>query len=417
MIYGVFLRGGKAHAVNRWVKTAGFKVEEENGKAVYGSVLNGGVVPDLSIDPAFKNPANTHVTMFDDQLLVFCETDRPHALDPTTLETRGTYDYHGDVFGAVTAHCKIDPRNGDMLFYGVNGQELTWYRANSHGKLLDSYKFDMGVACFLHDFVATEDFAVFIINPAVSVPEAVMTGAPSLIWDPEQSNGTRFAVLNRHNGAVTWIDGGGAYTAIHFYNGYQDGDRIVVDGHRTGRFGWLKEEVAAIEPGQNCNKWFDSVVAKPWRWVLDPRTGRLTDHQITDVAGELPRINDDYALREHRFGYYATTQGLDEWVYDGLAKHDFRRDQTTTIPNGELISPSEPVFVPRESATSEDDGWLMSLWWNPFTRLSELLIHDALHFDADPIARVKLNQRVPMGFHGNWVDGAVIESALSSQTT
>ena len=139
--------------------------------------------------------------------------------------------------------------------------------------------------------------------------------------------------------------------------------------------------------------------------------------RISDVLGEFPRINDDYALREHRFGYYATTRGRDEWLTDGLAKHDFGSKETVTIAADGLVSPSEPTFVPRESASTEDDGWLMSLWWDPATRLSELLIHDALHFDADPIARVKLNQRVPMGFHGNWVDGEVIEAALSAQSS
>ncbi|MCV7230309.1 carotenoid oxygenase family protein [Mycolicibacterium komossense] len=416
MVYGVFLRDGRAHAANRWVKTAGFKIEEENGKAVYGSVFNGGVVPDFSIDPPMKNPANTNVTLFDDRLLVFTEVGLPHELHPTNLETRGQYDYHGCVAGPVTAHWKTDPRNGDMLFYGVSGSEMTWYQANSHGKLLDSYKFDMGVSCFMHDFAATDDYAVFVINPTVYRPEAIMAGTPGVVWDPQASNGTRFAVLNRHTHVVTWIDGGGAYSATHFYNAYSDGDRIVVDGHRTQRWGRLPEEAENIRPGQDFNKWFDTMVATPWRWVLDLGTGRMTDRQITDVVGEFPRINDDYALREHRFGYYATTRGVDGWLTDGLAKHDYRGNQTTIIPTGELISPSEPVFVPRESATGEDDGWMMSLWWNPFTRLSELLIHDALHFGAEPVARVKLNQRVPMGFHGNWVDGSVIEAALSSQT-
>jgi carotenoid cleavage dioxygenase-like enzyme len=259
-----------------------------------------------------------------------------------------------------------------MLFYGVSGSTLTWYHANSHGKLLDSHQFDMGVACFLHDFVVTEDYAVFMITPTLFTgPEDLMAGKPTVVWDPETSNGTRFAVLDRHSGAVTFIDGEGAYSGTHFYNA-----------------------------------WFDSMVAKPWRWVIDLSSQRLTrDYQTNDVVGEFPRINDEYALRENRFGYYATTQGTDRWLTDVLAKHDYRGDLTKTIPNAELVSPSEPVFVPRDNATREDDGWMMSLWWNPFTRLSEMLIHDALHFESEPVARIKLNQRVPMGFHGNWIDG------------
>ncbi len=417
MVYGVFLRDGKAQTVNRWVRTAGYLVEEQNGKPVYGAIMNGGTVPDFSLDPPMKNPANTNVTIFDDRLLVFAEFDVPHELHPTALETRGKYDYHGAVSGVVTAHWKIDPSNGDMLFYGVNGTELTWYHANAHGKLLDSHRFELGMSCFLHDFVVTQDYAVFVVAPTVLSPTALMAGEPAVIWDPETFGGTRIAVLHRHTGEVRWIDGGGAYSVTHFYNAYQAGDRIVIDAHRTERWGWLKDEIATAQPDRNFNTWFDTMVARPWRWELDMTTGRMSDHQISDVLGEFPRINDDYALREHRFGYYATTRGRDEWLTDGLAKHDFGSKETVTIAADGLVSPSEPTFVPRESASTEDDGWLMSLWWDPATRLSELLIHDALHFDADPIARVKLNQRVPMGFHGNWVDGEVIEAALSAQSS
>lgn len=414
MVYAVFLRDGKAQTANRWVRTAGYQVEERNGKAVYGSLLNGGVAPDFSIDPPIKNPGNTNVTIFDDRLLVFSEAGLPHELHPTTLTTKGLYDYHGSVAGPVTAHWKLDPRTGDMLFYGVNGQELTWYHANSHGKLLDSYKVDLGFPTFQHDFAATEEYAIFVVAPSVFSPEAIMRGEPAMFWDPETVGQTRILVLNHRTGVVRWFDTGASFSITHFYNAYQDGERIIVDAHRAERWGWRKDAVAAVRPNQNFNRWFDTMVAAPWRFEIDLRTGRVHDHQLTDINGEFPRINDGYALREHRFGYFAVMGGSDEWLTDGLAKHDVRSGQTLTIPNGELISPSEPTFVPRESATSEDDGWLLSLWWDPQTRLTELVIHDALHFTADPVARVKLNQRVPMGFHGNWIDAAEIEAALNA---
>ncbi|MFP6639260.1 MAG: carotenoid oxygenase family protein, partial [Myxococcota bacterium] len=37
------------------------------------------------------------------------------------------------------------------------------------------------------------------------------------------------------------------------------------------------------------------------------------------------------------------------------------------------------------------------------TARSELVVMDASNFQAPPIARVKLPQRVPFGFHGSWV--------------
>lgn len=80
MIYAVFLRDGKAHCTNRWVRTASFDAEAEAGRGLYGSVMNGGSVPDPSVNPPFKNASNTNVMLIDDRLLVFQEIDLPHQL-------------------------------------------------------------------------------------------------------------------------------------------------------------------------------------------------------------------------------------------------------------------------------------------------------------------------------------------------
>jgi carotenoid cleavage dioxygenase len=66
----------------------------------------------------------------------------------------------------------------------------------------------------------------------------------------------------------------------------------------------------------------------------------------------------------------------------------------------------EPVFVPRCGAASEDNGWVMSVWYDPSVNSSELVIQAADNFAGRPIARVKAPHRLPFGFHGNWVPGA-----------
>ncbi|MDQ0833936.1 carotenoid cleavage dioxygenase-like enzyme [Streptomyces achromogenes] len=66
-----------------------------------------------------------------------------------------------------------------------------------------------------------------------------------------------------------------------------------------------------------------------------------------------------------------------------------RRSSSNVAPTP-LTSPSEPAFVARENARSEDDGYLLILWWNRATNLGELLIHDAADLCRIPPARVKL---------------------------
>ena len=64
---------------------------------------------------------------------------------------------------------------------------------------------------------------------------------------------------------------------------------------------------------------------------------------------------------------------------------------------------AEPVFVPRQGATEEDAGWIFSLVYDATTDQSELCILDAQDITGPEVARIHLPQRVPFGFHGNWV--------------
>jgi carotenoid cleavage dioxygenase len=61
------------------------------------------------------------------------------------------------------------------------------------------------------------------------------------------------------------------------------------------------------------------------------------------------------------------------------------------------------VFVAKEGATDEDDGWLLSLSYDPARDASDLVIIDAADFLGPEVGRVHLPQRVPFGFHGNFV--------------
>jgi carotenoid cleavage dioxygenase len=66
----------------------------------------------------------------------------------------------------------------------------------------------------------------------------------------------------------------------------------------------------------------------------------------------------------------------------------------------------EAAFTHREGAAEEDDGALVTFVVNATTGASELYVIDARSFDAEPVARVPIPQRVPAGFHCRWVSAA-----------
>ena len=70
--------------------------------------------------------------------------------------------------------------------------------------------------------------------------------------------------------------------------------------------------------------------------------------------------------------------------------------------------PGEPVFVAAPGAdTGSDAGWVLSFVYEEGRNQSELVIVDASNFTTAPVARIRLLQRVPFGFHGSWVPDKV----------
>jgi len=67
---------------------------------------------------------------------------------------------------------------------------------------------------------------------------------------------------------------------------------------------------------------------------------------------------------------------------------------------------SEAVFVPRYAEAAEDDGWVLSIVYDADRDASDLVVLNAADFTGEPEAVVHLPQRVPFGFHGNWVPDA-----------
>ena len=84
-------------------------------------------------------------------------------------------------------------------------------------------------------------------------------------------------------------------------------------------------------------------------------------------------------------------------------KHDLDRHSSEVHEFGPGRVSLEPVFVPRDDEAAEDDGWVMSYVYDATTDSSDVVILSAQDFTGDPVAVISLPQRVPFGFHGNWV--------------
>ncbi len=389
MIHAFVLKDGRAAYRNRYVKTDGLRAEMSAGRSIYGGLLE----PPKELPPntpPFKNAGNTNIIGYANGLLALWEAGLPHEIKPLTLETVGLYGFGGKLNGPMTAHPKFDSKNGDLLFFGYQPfpPYVTWYRADRNGKLVETRPIDSGLPVMMHDFIATDNYTIFFVCPSIFRVENIAQGKPMLNWEPQ--HGTRIGAMDRQTGEVRWFSTG-AFFVFHFLNAYEESGSLIVDGCRMASINMTSNEFGNPP--------------LPWRWTLNLRDGSMRDEQMDDLVNEFPRFDERLAGRKHRYGYFAGSSDRSErgLGFNLLAKRDYAGGTTELQDLGRNKAPGEPIFVPRSEKAAEDDGWVLSVWYDPTVDSSELVIQDARNFSKPPVARVRAPHRVPFGFHGNWV--------------
>ncbi len=93
----------------------------------------------------------------------------------------------------------------------------------------------------------------------------------------------------------------------------------------------------------------------------------------------------------------------DEGFSSALLKHDLERGTVEAHEFGRFGAVGEGVFVPAENPAAEDDGSVMAYAHDPERGAADLVLLAAQDFTGEPVARIHLPVRVPLGLHGNWV--------------
>jgi carotenoid cleavage dioxygenase len=242
----------------------------------------------------------------------------------------------------------------------------------------------------VHDTAITESQVVLFDLPVTFNLEAAMAGTVfPYRWDPDY--GARVGLLPRDGdaGDVRWCEVDLCYV-YHPLNAYDLPDgRVVLDVVRHPKM----FDTDTLGPNEG-----DPTLE---RWTVDPAAGKVLEERLDDRAQEFPRVDERVVGRPHRYGYAANLSiGVEEAP---LLKHDLREGTTAVHDFGPRHIPGEGVFVPRAPDAAEDDGWVMAIVTDAASDASDLVLLDAQDFGAPPVASIRLPQRVPVGFHGNWV--------------
>jgi carotenoid cleavage dioxygenase-like enzyme len=407
MVHAFTLENGRATYRNRWVRTPRFEIERKAGEALFGG-FGDPSKSDPSVIGKDFGVANTHIIYHAGKLLALEESHLPFEMT-RSLDSIGYYTFGGvlptTIEGRFTAHPKIDPANGELVGFsysgsGIYGTRMSLVIVAATGELVRQDFFEAPYCSFVHDFLTTRDHVVFPILPLVGDTARARRGGPAYAWDP--SKPALLGVVGRRApiGTLKWHPIPPCYV-FHTFNAWEDGGSIHCDVIKYNRAPLFPDVEGNSAPPE-------SAIGFPVRWSIDltGQTDEVKEAPLSDVPGELPRLDERRTGTEYNrafYNAYGPGRSSTQAVFNAIAQLDLAsgRIASFAVPDGDSLS--EPVFVPRSAESPEGDGFLLTVQYIRDENRSDLLILDACDLENGPVARVHLSHRVPAGAHGSWV--------------
>jgi carotenoid cleavage dioxygenase-like enzyme len=391
MVHGIHLSEGKADWYrNRWVRSA--EVAQALGEAVHPGPVHEGM--DFASNTNVIGHAGRTFAIVEAGALPYELTDE--------LETIGPCDFDGSLAGGYTAHPKRDPQSGELYavsYYWGWGNDVEVTILDAQSRVRSSRRVTLGGPVSVHDTAITEKWIVLLDLPVLFDLE--MAGAGSRFpyhWADDYP--ARVGLLARDGDStdVVWHEVDPCYV-FHTMNAYdtEGGDGIVLD--------------VARHPSM-----FRTVLNGPSeglptleRWHVDGLGGPVEEERLDDRGQEFPRIDERQLGRPYRIGYSVSVrnEGGIVGTESGLIRHDHLANTTEVRHFRSGVTIGEGVFVPRSETSQEGDGWVLTLVHQAGTDDSDLYVLNAQDICGEPQAIVHLPQRVPAGFHGNWIPDPV----------
>lgn len=402
--------GGHVDFRTRFVRTEKFVLERAARRALFGAYRNP-FSDDPSVAGKNRGTANTNVVWHGGKLLALKESSRPVEIDPATLETIGEWDYDGRLTSlTMTAHPKLDPVTGEMLFYGsaAKGEatpDIAFYVADAAGRITKEIWIDPPYASMMHDFGVTRDHVVFLVMPTTSSLERIRAGGPIYVWDDELETHIGVMARNGDGSDLRWFTGPARFV-FHILNCFTEGDTVHIDSavSEIQSFPFFPDKAGKpFDPGKA------KATITRWSCDLTSNSSGFEERRINPLGCELIRIDDRAALCAYTYGFIpfhdcgARQAGNANLGFNSLGRLNVRTgEMEESFFAGPNTSIQEPQFVPRHPQAAEGDGYLLVIVNRLAENRCDLVVLDSLALSAEPLARVKLPMRT-RAIHGNWV--------------
>ena len=242
MLHVVGFRDGKAFYRNRFVRTDGFLAENEAGEPLWPGLAE--PVQLAKRDEGWgartrmKDASSTDVIVHRGVALTsFYQCGDLYRVDPFSADTLGkeTWNGHFPFQWGVSAHPKVDPKSGELLFFNYSKQApyMHYGVVDENNDLAHYVDVPLPGPRLPHDMAFTENYVILNDFPLFWDPDLLAHDVHLPRFYPDMPS--RFAVLPRRGGTgdIRWFEADPTFV-LHFTNAYEDGDEIVLDGFYEG---------------------------------------------------------------------------------------------------------------------------------------------------------------------------------------
>jgi len=362
----------------------GVRIEE--GKAIwYRNRLVGG------------DQSNTHVISHAGKIYAIVEAGGSPVEIDKELNSLSTEPFFGTLqTEGFTAHTKFDSQSKEL--HGISyafprgSYEAHYVVVGKDGRVKRTDLLPLSSGTMLHECAITENY-VLVLDLSITF-SLYKLGTRYFPFSWNDDHQSRIGLLDRKkkSNEIKWFNIDPCYF-FHTLNAYEDTHgNVIVDAMRYQRVF-----------DEDWNGPFTEFPPLLTRWTLNLSNGNAYEQQLDDQPAEFPRIHPNLNGQFNQFGYSLGIGSQQKPDFGRIIKYDFAKNINEVYELHEGEMGAEPVFIPSENQTSEDEGYLMTYVYDRATDKSNLMIFNAQDINSGPIAQIKLPQRVPFGFHGSWV--------------
>lgn len=299
-----------------------------------------------------------------------------------------------------TAHPHIDPVTGDIhaVCYDALVRDKVFYlHFNAQGKLKHHVDIPVQHGPMIHDCAITQSHVLILdLSVNFSLQSAFKGSLLPYAFNPKHQ--ARIGLLPFQGQAqdIQWFELEPCFI-FHVANAFDlaNGD-VVLDAvvHSKALVDSIQGPIEDQDIGLE-------------RFTFERASGQVKRQILSTQKQEFPRINEAYTGREHRYIYsisFAEFDNPSAVRTNVLLCHDVKLGTTAEYALEDTWVSGEVIFVARDHAQAENDGWLMAYVHALDSSPSKVLIWQADAITAGPIATIHLPVRVPLGFHANWID-------------